>query len=163
MSLKIHKDPVNVRPIVCCSGTLLNCLSRWLDHWLQKLKPFIKTYIKNSTQLLEKLEALGILPPDAYFFTADAKSMYTNIDTDHAILVIGLWLDSLTLPVGFPLQAVKEAMELVMRNNIFEWGDLYFLQLLGTAMGTSSACMWATIYFAVGHTTKYGHHLPLFF
>ena len=38
---------------------------------------------------------------------------------------------------------------LVMRNNLFEWGDLYFLQLTGTAMGTSAACMWATIYFAV--------------
>ena len=25
---------------------------------------------------------------------------------------------------------------------------MYFLQLLGTAMGTSAACMWATIYFA---------------
>ena len=40
-------------------------------------------------------------------------------------------------------------MALVMQNNVFEWGDLYFLQLLGTAMGTSAACMWATIYYAV--------------
>jgi len=40
-------------------------------------------------------------------------------------------------------------MKLVMRNNVFEWGDLYFLQKKGTAMGTSAACMWATIYFAV--------------
>ena len=36
-----------------------------------------------------------------------------------------------------------------MTNNLFEFGDMYFLQLLGTAMGTSAACMWATIYFAV--------------
>ena len=75
--------------------------------------------------------------------------MYTNIDTQHAIKVISDWLDTLTLPEGFPLAAVKTAMELVMNNNIFIWGDSYFLQLLGTAMGTSAACMWATIYFAV--------------
>ena len=49
----------------------------------------------------------------------------------------------------FPLAAVKEAMALIMLNNVFEWGDLYFLQLLGTAMGTSVACMWATIYFGI--------------
>ena len=36
-----------------------------------------------------------------------------------------------------------------MRNNIFKWGDTYFRQLLGTAMGTSAACMWATAYYGV--------------
>ena len=96
--------------------------------------------------------------------------MYTNIDTDHAIKVISEWLDSLNLnnqlPANFPLEAVKEAMVLVIKNNIFEWGDLHFLQLLGTAMGTSAACMWATIYFTVHEMgtliPKYGSQLPLF-
>ena len=170
MSLKAHKNPWKMRPIVCCSGTFINCLSRWLDHWLQKLKPLLPTYIKNSTQLLQWFEDLGVLPHNAYLFTADANSMYTNIDTDHAIKVISEWLDSLhhnkQLPANFPLEAVKEAMMLVMKNNIFEWGDLHFLQLLGTAMGTSAACMWATIYFAVHEMgtliPKYGNRLPLF-
>ena len=75
--------------------------------------------------------------------------MYTNIDTNHVLATISQWLDTIPLPEGFPLAAVKAVMELVMCNNIFEWGDCYFLQLLGTAMGTSAACMWATIYFAV--------------
>ena len=77
--------------------------------------------------------------------------MYTNIDTNHAIDVIGKWLVSNAdqLPADFPLKAVKTAMTLVMKINIFEWGHLYFLQLLGSVMGTSAACMWATIYFAV--------------
>ncbi|KAL7516390.1 hypothetical protein ACHAWF_000050, partial [Thalassiosira exigua] len=77
--------------------------------------------------------------------------MYNNIDTSHAIEMIGTWLDELSLrpdfPSDFPLDAVKEAMVLIMRNNIFEFGDLCLLQLLGTAMGTSAAVMWATLYF----------------
>ena len=77
--------------------------------------------------------------------------MYNNIDTEHAIRVIGWWLDeldaTLELPIGHPLDAIKSAMATIMRNNIFEWGDLCFLQLLGTAMGTSVAVMWATLYF----------------
>jgi hypothetical protein len=151
MSLKAHKTPWKMRPIVCCAGTFMNNLSRWLDYHLQKLKPLIPTYLKDSHQLLDLLRNLGPLPPGALLFTADANSMYTNIDTDHAILVISEWLDSLKdrLPANFPLDAVKDAMNLVMRNNIFEWGNMYFLQLLGTAMGTSAACMWATIYYAV--------------
>ena len=168
MSLKAHKAPWKMRPIVCCAGTFMNSLSCWLDYWLQKLKPFVPMYLRDSHDLLDKLRELGPLPPDAKLFTADANSMYTNIDTDHAIDVISLWLDSLRgqLPDRFPLDAVKEAMSLVMRNNVFEWGDCYFLQLLGTAMGTSAACMWATIYFAVheaGHLIPtYDQHLLVF-
>ncbi len=43
---------------------------------------------------------------------------------------------------NFPIAAVKDAMKLVMENNIFEFGDMYFEQLTGTAMGTSAACMF---------------------
>ena len=53
-----------------------------------------------------------------------------------------------------------------MCNNIFEWEDCYFLHLLGTAMSTSAACMWATIYFAVHEMgsiiPKFGNKLLLF-
>ena len=168
MSLKAHKTPWKMRPIVCCAGTFINCLSRWLDYWLQQCRPFVTTYLKDSGQLLDILQDIGELPPTAKLFTADATSMYTNIDTNHAIDVIGKWLDSIAnqLPANFPLKAVKAAMVLVMKNNIFEWGDLYFLQLLGTAMGTSAACMWATIYFTSHETNtlipKHGHKLLYF-
>jgi hypothetical protein len=46
------------------------------------------------------------------------------------------------------LDAVLSDMVIIMKNNIFEWGDLCFLQLLGTAMGTFVAVMWATLYYA---------------
>jgi hypothetical protein len=136
--------------------------------WLQKLRPLIPSYIKDSGELLVLLKNLGPLPPNAKLFTADANSMYTNIDTTHALEVISAWLKSLgdRLPDGFPLGAVIDAMSIVMRNNLFNWGDLHFLQLLGTAMGTSSACMWATAYFGVHETTTliptYQLMMPLF-
>ena len=84
--------------------------------------------------------------------TGDANSMYNNIDTPHAIEVICWWLDDLhargLLPEKFPLDAIKIAMREIMTNNLFEYGDMYFLQLIDTAMGTSAAVMWASLYFA---------------
>jgi len=124
-------------------------------------------YIVN-VNVLDQLQKLGLLPSGAKIFTADAYSMYTNICTDHAIKMISMWLDTLKsdLLEGFPLKAVKEAMEIVMRNNLFEWGDMHFLQLLGTVMGASAACMWVTIYFAChGSMTlipKYSRYLLIF-
>ena len=58
MTPKVHKRPWKMRPIVCCCGTLLNYLSRWLDYWFQKLRHLIPSYIKDSSQLLSKLKEL---------------------------------------------------------------------------------------------------------
>ena len=58
MSLNTHKTPPTMGRIVCCSGTLLSCLSQWLDYWLQASKPPITSYIKDSSQLLERLREL---------------------------------------------------------------------------------------------------------
>ncbi|KAL7536453.1 hypothetical protein ACHAWF_005471, partial [Thalassiosira exigua] len=106
----------------------------------KKLKPFVACYIRNSHDFLEKLKQLRRLSQNDKLFTADAVPMYTNIDADHAINVIGSLKDSERLPDGFPLDEVKEVMTLVMCNNLFKWGDCYFLQFLGTTMGTSAAC-----------------------
>ena len=169
MTAKVHKTPYKMRPIVCCAGTFMNCWSKWLDYWLQKIKSKVPTYVKDSQQILDETQQLKI-PPGALLFAADAHSMYNNIDTEHAITVIDWWLKELArkkeLPNGFPLEAVLSAMRYIMRNNVFKWGDLFFLQLLGTAMGTSAAVMWATLYFAYHevHTLipRHGKHLLYF-
>jgi len=58
------------------------------------------------------------------------------------------------LPTDFPKDMVLEATELVMRNNIFQFDDTYWLQLTGTAMGTSLACVYATIYYSYLEETE---------
>jgi hypothetical protein len=47
---------------------------------MKELLRFIPSYINNSTELIKELKQLQ-LPPGARVFTADATSMYTNIDT----------------------------------------------------------------------------------
>jgi len=130
MTAKDHKTPWKMRPIVCCAGTFINDWSKWLDYWLQKLKHHVPTYVKDSQQVLDETNHLH-LPPNAKLFTADANSMYNNIDTEHAIRAINLWLKDLDsksqLPNNFPLEAVIYAMETIMRNYVFKWGDMYFL------------------------------------
>ncbi|KAL7531605.1 hypothetical protein ACHAWF_003843 [Thalassiosira exigua] len=129
MALKAHNTPYKMRPIVCCVGTFINCLSKWIDHSLQKLKHLVPTYIKNSTSLLDCLNDLDKLPPNAKLFMTDAVLTYTNIDTNLVIEMMGKWLDKLerdgNLLEGFLIAASKEDIVLVMKNNIniFEWGD----------------------------------------
>ncbi len=62
MTAKVHKTPWKTRPIVCCSGTFIKYWSKWLDYQLQKLKPFVSTYVKDSQQVLDKVRRLRLLP-----------------------------------------------------------------------------------------------------
>ena len=151
MTAKVHKCPVKYRPIVATCGTALSALSKWLDYKLKQLVPFIDTYIKDSNDFRAKLNALGVLPKNAKIFTADARSMYTNICTAHALKILRDWLEELKidgkLPPDFDIDMIIEAAQIVMSWNIFEFGNCYFKQLVGTAMGTAAACLWAIIYY----------------
>jgi hypothetical protein len=132
-------------------GSFAELFSKWLDHQMKKLLPtFSKTYLKDSFAVLDDIQALGPLPPNAKLFTADAVSMYTNIDTAHAMETFGLWFATFPneIPTDFPKDLFLSVLEIVMKNNIFQFDDMFWLQLHGTAMGTSTGCMYATLYYA---------------
>jgi hypothetical protein len=150
LTAKVHKTPWKTRPVVASCGTLMNTISKWIDYQLQKIAKTIPTYIRDSFDLKEQLTELDKLPRNAKLFTADATSMYTNIDTTHAIEKIGEWLEQYKheLPKNFPTEKILEGLNIVMNNNIFKFGDEFFKQIAGTAMGTSAACMYAILYFA---------------
>jgi hypothetical protein len=100
---------------------------------------------------MEELKNLPILG-NALLFSADAKSMYTNIDTAVGIQAFRDFFvaQEEQIPSSFPINLFLKVLELVMSNNIFSFGNTTRLQLSGAAMGTSAACSYATI--------TYGHH-----
>jgi hypothetical protein len=149
LTFKIHKTPLKTRPIVSVSGSLLHALGRWLDTQLQPLVRKLPSFIASSWELKNHLEKLPPLPAHARLFTCDAVSMYTSIDTDHALEVIADFLRNHQLAEGLPAEAIIAGLELIMRWNIFQFGDTFWKQLSGTAMGTPPACVYATLYFAI--------------
>jgi len=52
---KIHKTPMDTRPIVSVVGSLLHGLSQWADHQLQAPRCSIPSYIKSSIDYLAYL------------------------------------------------------------------------------------------------------------
>ena len=84
-------------------------------------------------------------------FTADANSMHTNIDTAHALAVLGTFFTShdLCLPIRAEADMILEALELLVMNNLFKFGDTCWKQIDGTAVGASPAPANAAICFAI--------------
>ena len=58
-----------------------------------------------------------------------------------------------------------DALQLLMTNNVFQFGDTYWLQKVGTAMGAPPTPPWATIFFGILEETvlaRFGHKLQLY-
>jgi hypothetical protein len=139
VTAKVHKKgPLKTRPIISISGSLLEGIGKWTDRQLQPHGKATDSFVSSSVHLLEMLKEQPPLPPHARIFTCDARSMYTNIDTSHALETLAD-----TLPPH-----VLEALTIIMKSNVFQFSDRFFIQEDGTAMGSPPACMWATIYFA---------------
>jgi hypothetical protein len=156
---KVHKTPWKTRPVVSCVGSFNEIASKWLDYKLSKVVDLCPSYTKDSYQILSDLAQLGELPPNARLFTTDAVSMYTNIDTEHGLATIEKWLDlhrndiRANIP-DFPFELINELLRIVMTNNVFQLDDCWYHQKNGTAMGTSVACIYATIYYSYHEETK---------
>ena len=114
----MNKTLGTTRPGVITSGIMMAVLSKWLDRWLQKLRHQVPLYLKGSSHLIQLLKYQGILPPGAKLFTSDAKSVYTDIDTDHGTSQVEKWVEEYhkELPIDFPTKSVKEAFKFVMDN-----------------------------------------------
>jgi len=152
---KIHKTPLKTRPIVSVIASLLHGLGRWVDRQLQPIARSIPSFVNSSFALTQKIRTqqdTSPFPPTALLFTCDAVSMYTNIDTNHAIGQISSYVPG----------HVTYALQLIMENNVFQFSDTYWHQLSGTAMGTPPACMYATLYLAAHEAQlreRFGHYL----
>jgi hypothetical protein len=165
---KVHKKPWSTRPVVSCVGSFNEIFSKWIDDKMKLLLPLTTTYLRDSNQVLNEIRSLGALPTGAKLFTADAVSMYTNIHPDHGLKVFEMWFDNFKpeIPDDFPRNLFLECLRLIMENNVFQFDDTFWHQLHGTAMGTSAACMYATLYYAYHERTvlleKYALNLPYF-
>jgi hypothetical protein len=149
---KVHKaPPLKTRPIVSYSGSFFYGLGVWCDHYLKQMAVTLRSSLRSSFDLRSQLASLVLPPNRRYsFFTADATAMYTNIDTERALSWIRRYLDDNPRQfAAIPIDALISALRMIMTNNIFQFGDTFWHQLSGTAMGAPPAPSYATVCFGV--------------
>ena len=149
---KIHKKPWKPRPINSYSGSTLYGLGKVLDKLLQPIAKRLPYYLKDSFSLRDQVLKEPFNPSCDRWFVADAKAMYDNIDTTHALEQFREFFNTsdYVLPSEHAMtDCIIEALDILMNNNIIQFDDLFFRQKNGTAMGAPPAPPYATIYFAI--------------
>jgi hypothetical protein len=109
------------------------------------------SYISSSFDLVDSMKKPKIIPLRDKIFIADANSMYTNIDTNHALQVFTIFFTHHELCQDIRPNApmILEALEMLMRIFFFKFGNTYWRQTNGTAMGAPPAPAYATIYYDI--------------
>jgi len=163
---KIHKKPLTGRPIVASHSTVTTQASKWIDIILQPLLSSVSPVLRDSSQLVRRIEQSKIDRNHRTFqlLSADVTSLYPSIPIDNGIRAVNAFIEerSSSLP---PLKRklVIDLLSTVLKFNTFncdhtavirennEWRCdpsrlSYFLQLKGTAMGTACAVVFANIF-----------------
>ena len=145
---KLHKSLENPpgRPIVAQTDSLLSPLSAFVDAYIKPFAQSLPSYIKDSTDFINKISNIQNIPDDALLVTLDVTSLYTNIPHDGGLEALKFFLlhrdDSETPPNDF----IIELTNLVMKYNYFKFDNEFYLQTSGTSMGSICAPNYANLY-----------------
>jgi len=144
---KIHKSPPGIRPIVSSCGSPTEHISEFVDYWLQPHMQSLPSFIKDTTQLINELQNIHVNASD-WLVCIDVKSLYTNIPHSEglkACLQAFKYWEEIN-PQQPPAEILCNLLEVVLKNNMFEFNNKQYKQLYGTAMGTRTAPSYANTF-----------------
>ena len=137
---KDHKKGIPLRPIVSNCSSPTEKPSYIVERILTQLLKFVPTHLQSSTHFLKNLanKYPSGVPANAFMFTMDVSSLYTNIPINDAIPVISdmvLRHISEIDTFGLTVKEIDNLLTLCLQNSFFRLDGDYFLQNSGVAMG----------------------------
>lgn len=144
---KLHKPKFKVRPIISNIDHPTENISKFLHKTLLSTAKSAPTYIGNSQELINILKTTKT-NQNSIIITADITSLYTNIPTKTAIKHVTTMYNQHNLKNKQKLKTntIMTLLNNCLNNNIFTFDNQHFLQINGTAMGTTMAPTYANCY-----------------
>ena len=144
---KIHKRLSNVsgRPVICNCETPTEESSEFLDYNLKPVMQRSCSYIKNSGDVIEKIERISNIPDDAILVTADVVGLYPSIPHELGLKALEEALEKRDSIQISTFDHVKMA-KFILQNNYFEINGETNQQISGAVIGTKFAPPYACIF-----------------
>ena len=141
-NVKTHKEGNPLRLITLCCGTPIEKLSAFTEFYLQPLARKLPSFIKATTDLLNRIEEInnsGPFPEGTWLVSWDVVSMFPNIDNNLGLTAVKNALDAREHLMP-STKCTLEAVEIYLTHNHSVFQHSFFLQIHGTAMGPKNAC-----------------------
>ncbi|CAH3180095.1 unnamed protein product, partial [Porites lobata] len=153
---KIHKPKPVGRPIISgCEGPTER-ISSFVDRLLQPIAQRQKSYINDSTDFINFVERTKV-HQDTILVSMDVASLYTNIPQEEGITTVCRAYDTFhnnNSPI--PTKYLRKMLDLILKENSFQFNGENYLQTHGTAMSTKMAVSFANIFMAEFETKLIG-------
>ena len=149
---KVHKIPLEIRPIVACHSWFTTPISVYLDAVVRKYVSTrsIPTYLKDTITLLQIIEKtpmpITFSTNDLWLVSGDISALYPNIPIEDGLSALTEFLFNYTPLDHRIINRLTELTEIVLRNNIVCFDKFYYKQTHGTAMGTPFAVLFSIIF-----------------
>ena len=149
---KDHKPGVPLRPIVSACGDPLDKISQLLEKILNQLLKIVPAHLVNTDQYLRRLSDTypgHMLPAGSIVFSVDVTNLYGSIPYHEAINDAKSLLEIHHQEInmfGLTIPDVTLLLEHCLSNNYLRFGDKYFRQTTGIAMGSRVAPPLAIIF-----------------
>ena len=149
---KDHKPGVPLRPIVSACGDPLDKMSQLIEKILSQLLQFVPAHLNNTDEYLRRLSDKypnHILPAGTILFSVDVTNLYGNIPYQEAIDSAKQLLDTHHQSInifGLNISDVTSLLGHCLSNNHLRFGDKFYRQTSGIAMGSRVAPPLAIIF-----------------
>ncbi|CAF1315870.1 unnamed protein product [Rotaria sp. Silwood1] len=150
---KTHKEDIPVRPIESTIHSSTRNISQFLDTIIRPIfddKCASTTIIDGTSLIKELLKYIkkGLFKSTTLFCTFDIRNLYTMLPQEEAldILVEFLQFYGYTKVKGIDLKTIRELAAIILKENVFVYGNKIYQQVLGGAMGSSFTLSLANIF-----------------
>ena len=134
---KIHKANNPGRPVISSSNCYTSRISEFVDYYLQPEVKKLKSYVKDSTDSIEKIEAIDHVSDDSYLVSLDVRSLYTNIPQKEGIEAVKQKLKR-SKP-SMSIKVILNFLKLILTLNNFVFNGINYFQKKGCAIGAKCA------------------------
>ena len=141
---KIHKENIPLRPIISNTGSPPHKLAKYLAKNLSSfLGKISNAHLRHSGDLLNRLKnARNYKVMGSY----DVKSLFTNVPTDKALLMLRQEITQHQHSLPINEEAFCDLVEACLSFNIFEYDGGWFEQVFGLNMGSPLSPVLACLY-----------------
>ena len=146
---KVHKIGNPGRPIVSAINAPTSRISEFVDHILQPYVKKLNSYVKDTTDFINKIQGMEI-PPGSILVTMDVRSLYTNIPSSEGVQAVRNAMEDNNYTPTFEKSVitdiVEKFLELILNQNNFTFNNAHYLQIKGCSMGTKCAPSFANLF-----------------